>query len=339
MVGIEFYDDTVSSARQNEDVGSGAISSVQSRFPDGSSVRQFGVYANSTWTMNEIHALSGGLRVSFVTTDIAPTSLTPAASLDNNDVSGDLGWAINLNRAWQITANVGFGFRAPNVFDVGTLGNRPGNRFNIPSANLESEHVVQGELGARYRGDAASFSTVVFVADFKDRIVSTNTGATTPGGRDVTQSANAASANLYGFEAAFSASLADHVVLTGDVAYVRGEQRTVGSTAEPADRIPPLQGSLRIEYEARPDLLIAAWLRYADRQNRLSARDVGDPRINPAGTPGWSALGARVGWQPGPNWELSATLENLLDTGYRLHGSGIDATGRNFVVSVRRIWH
>lgn len=339
VVGIEYYDDTVSSARQNQDVAGETITTVQSRFPDDSSVQQLGAYANSTWSLNDIHSLSGGVRVSFITTDISPTSVTPAASLDNSDVSGDLGWAMNLGRDWQLTANLGFGFRAPNVFDVGTLGNRPGNRFNIPSAALESEHVLQGEVGVRYRADDTSFSTVVFVADYRDRIVSVNTGAVTPSGRDVTQSVNAASSDLYGFESGFTRLLAEHWFMSVDIAYVRGEQHVDGGSVEPADRIPPLQGSLRVDYEPRPNLEFSAWLRFADRQNRLSGRDIRDPRINPAGTPGWSALGARVNWQPGSHWELSATLENLLDTGYRPHGSGIDATGRNLIVAARRLWH
>ncbi|MDX1508329.1 MAG: TonB-dependent receptor, partial [Woeseiaceae bacterium] len=154
VVGVEYYDDTVRSARQDQDIVSGAVTNVQPRFPDDSSVRQLGAYANSTWTLNPTHSISGGLRVSLVTTGIAPTPLTAAGSLDNNDVSGDLGWAMNLGPEWHVTANAGFGFRAPNVFDVGTLGNRPGNRFNIPKTALESEHVLQGEIGVRYGGSA-----------------------------------------------------------------------------------------------------------------------------------------------------------------------------------------
>ena len=48
-----------------------------------------------------------------------------------------------MTRGWQLLANVGLGFRAPNVFDLGTLGNRPGNRFNIPNTTLDSERVAQ----------------------------------------------------------------------------------------------------------------------------------------------------------------------------------------------------
>ena len=190
----------------------------------------------------------------------------------------------------------------------------------------------------RLRNDATYFATVLFTADYRDRITSVNTGAVTPSGRDVTQSVNAAASDVWGFETEFSLTLSEAWRLHGDLAYIYGEQRIAGAASEPADRIPPLQGSLRVEYEATPTVLASAWVRFADRQNRLSSRDVRDVRINPAGTPGWSMLGARVTWEPNTEWQLSATLENLFDTGYRLHGSGIDATGRNLIVAVRRSW-
>jgi len=37
-------------------------------------------------------------------------------------------------------------------------------------------------------------------------------------------------------------------------------------------------------------------------------------------------------------WEIGVRLENLFDRRYRLHGSGIDASGHNLFVSVLRTW-
>jgi len=61
-------------------------------------------------------------------------------------------------------------------------------------------------------------------------------------------------------------------------------------------------------------------------------------RIDPAGTNGWIALGARLYWEPDPKWQLSLTLDNLFDEEYRVHGSGLDAPGRGVSVSARRRW-
>ncbi len=79
-------------------------------------------------------------------------------------------------------------------------------------------------------------------------------------------------------------------------------------------------------------------MRFAGEQDRLSARDVRDVRIDPAGTDAWASIGARLHWQADLNWRLSAGVENLLDERYRVHGSGLDAPGRNLSFSVQRMW-
>ena len=77
---------------------------------------------------------------------------------------------------------------------------------------------------------------------------------------------------------------------------------------------------------------------FADRQDHLSPRDVRDSRINPLGTAGWGIVNAAVNWQPNETWTIDAGIDNLLDRRYRVHGSGIDATGRNIFVSARASW-
>ena len=177
----------------------------------------------------------------------------------------------------------------------------------------------------------------VFALEYDDRITSVPTGAVTPEGRDVVTSVNAASSSIQGIELSASASLTERLDLHAIVNYTRGEDRIAGVT-EAADRIPPLSGRLRAEYSASESLEVSAWLRFADRQDRLSSRDISDVRIDPNGTAGWGSLGAELAWRPGDHWELNAGIDNLLDRRYRQHGSGVDAPGRSFRVSARYIW-
>ncbi len=65
------------------------------------------------------------------------------------------------------------------------------------------------------------------------------------------------------------------------------------------------------------------------RQDRLSPRDVRDPRINPLGTAGWGTINLLASWQVREHLELGLRLQNIGDKDYREHGSGIDAPGRN----------
>ncbi|MDQ7052606.1 MAG: TonB-dependent receptor [candidate division KSB1 bacterium] len=75
-------------------------------------------------------------------------------------------------------------------------------------------------------------------------------------------------------------------------------------------------------------------LRFAGAQQRLSAEDRQDLRIPEGGTPGWTTLNLRVGYELTPRLRLRASVMNLLDENYREHLSGFNAPGRNIIVQV-----
>jgi outer membrane receptor protein involved in Fe transport len=331
IAGFDFYHDEVFSSRVSEDVATGQRTDVTSRFPDGSSMQLMSTYGNGTWSMGR-HALTAGLRLSDVRTRL------PSSQVHNTEVSGDIGWVFDIVDAWQFTGNIGYGFRAPNVFDLGTLGNRPGNRFNIPNSDLESERVVHGDVGIRYRNTVADFELSVYTMRYRDRITSVSTGDVTPSGRDVTQSVNAASSDVNGIEAAVRAELGESWMLNANLAYTRGEQQVAGSSEEPGDRIPPLSGFISLEFAPESAFGFEAWAAMAAAQDRLSARDIRDSRIDPTGTSGWTSVGVRGTWQPSDAWLVSLEVSNALDARYRVHGSGIDAVGRNVSGSIRWTW-
>ncbi len=338
IVGAEFYYDEVSSSRSELDLLTGAVQQLQPRFPDGSEVTQFALYGNLQRFVADRHNLTAGLRISNDDVSLPATGVSDAADIDGTEVSGDLGYVFEATDQWQLVANLGLGYRAPNVFDLGTLGNRPGNRFNIPNTSLDSEHVAQFDVGARYRGDRANIDVMLYALQYDDRITSVGTGDTTPEGRDVVQAVNAAESTIRGVEAGFDYAISDELGLRGVLNYTWGEQEVSGGDEEPADRIPPLTGRVTFTWDAGRDYRVQGWLRFADEQDRLSARDERDIRIDPEGTDGWVVLGARVDWQPGEDWQVSVGLDNVLDERYRVHGSGIDAPGRNWSLAVRRNW-
>ena len=70
------------------------------------------------------------------------------------------------------------------------------------------------------------------------------------------------------------------------------------------------------------------------RQDRLSPRDLEDPRVNPAGTAGWNTWNVRVGWEFAEDATLALSLENLDDRRYREHGSGTDEVGHTAILTL-----
>ena len=236
IVGAEYYDDRIASGRTETDLPSGQVTIVASRFPDGSRSRQASLFGNIERRLNARHSISAGLRFSDARVDLASTALTAASSVQVSNASGDLGWIIDLNEGWQLVANVGRGFRAPNVFDMGTLGDRPGNRFNIPNSELLSEHVLQADFGVRRRSDKLDFEVVGYSMRYDDRITSVSTGLTTPDGRDIVQSANAAESSIRGIESGLNASVSEAVSVRAVLNYTWGSQVLANGISEPADR-------------------------------------------------------------------------------------------------------
>jgi outer membrane receptor protein involved in Fe transport len=338
IVGAEAYFDEVSSRRSEENLLDGQVTELTSRFPDGSEIQRLALFGNTEQSVSARTILSGGLRVSHEDVSLPATAVSSAASIKITDASGDVGWIFNATDTLQVVANAGFGFRAPNVFDLGTLGNRPGNRFNIPNPELDSERVVQLDAGVRYGGDRASLELMVYALDYDDRITSVLTGDVTPEGRDVVQSVNEADSTIRGFEGGMNLDISDTVSIDGVLNYTWSEQRVAGSSAEPGDRIPPLSGRLNVSYDAGGDFRFDAWLRFAGEQDRLSARDERDIRIDPNGTSGWGMAGARGSWDFRGGWNFTLAIDNAFDKRYRVHGSGLDAPGRNLVIGLRKTW-
>lgn len=338
IVGAEIYHDRVRSARTAVEINTLQSQERTPRFPDGSTLQQAALYFHVDRHIADRHTLSAGVRFSHVEVELPVSSISAATSNGINDTSGDLGWIYQLNDTSQLVANVGYGFRAPNVFDLGALGNRPGNRFNVPNTGLESEHVLQADFGARIQKESWNAEIVVFVMDYDDRITSALTGDVTEDGRDIVQSVNAARSSIQGIEARLEFALANTLTAAMALNVVRGEQQDTGGQMEPADRMPPVNGKIELAYDAGGDFRIDAWARFAAAQDRLSARDIRDNRIDPQGTPGWGIIGIQLIRHVGDAWQLSLRADNLLDKRYRMHGSGLDGVGRNVSVTIGRFW-
>ncbi|MEM9402169.1 MAG: TonB-dependent receptor [Pseudomonadota bacterium] len=337
VAGVEAYADSVSSRRREVDVDSGESTLLSPRFPSGSETLQYAVFANASRELGDTLRVSGGLRANRVDVDLAETTLTSASSFSVGDVSGDVGLVAYLTPRLQWTANLGYGFRAPNIFDLGTLGNRPGNRFNVPNASLDSETAWQIDTGFRLATGALRTEVVVYAIDYRDRITSVSTGQRTQDDRDIVQSVNAASSDMFGIEAGFDIKFGDSITLGGIINYAHGDQQA-GALEEPADRIPPLNGRVFFGWDASERWLFSLQMDFAAAQNRLSGRDENDNRIDPNGTPGWVTVGAGLGVELSNGVDIELRADNLLDKRYRNHGSGIDAPGRNLSISLVKLW-
>lgn len=327
--GAEIYADDVESSRYESLVDSDYRQSVRSRFPDQSSMDSAAIYLSGEWLATERFDLTAGLRYSWFDIQLPATDAYDPVDLSPADLTGDIHAVYELRPDFKIVANFGKGFRPPNIFDLATLGPRPGNRFNVANPDLDPETVWSYDLGFKTESEKLELEVFAFYLDYSDKITSVFTGETTQDGRNIIRSENRNKVEIYGLEAgaywSFTDALNSYVVIN----YTRGEESEDQGAAFPADRIPPLNGKLGLVYQLNPDWRIEPYLLFASRQDRLSPRDIRDSRIDPMGTEGWTTINLSLEWQLSQDLQLGLRLENLADKAYREHASGIDAAGRN----------
>ena len=115
---------------------------------------------------------------------------------------------------------------------------------------------------------------------------------------------------------------------------MEGFTRTADGDRE-AMRTMPMTAFAAVRYTApNGTLWVEPFIKTAAREDRLSASDRSDTqRIPPRGTPGYTVCHIRAGYKVSPTLELMATVENIFNTDYRIHGSGNNEAGRNFILS------
>ncbi|MGK2927360.1 MAG: TonB-dependent receptor plug domain-containing protein [Lysobacterales bacterium] len=326
--GFEFYADEVTSSRFRSPFAGAPAAAVQARFPNDSTMVSAAAYASNHWSWERL-SVDAGLRYSRFEIFLPAGAEIAATRLEPDDLTGDLHFGYELAPGARLVANLGRGFRPPNVFDLGALGSRPGNRFNVPNSDLQPETVWSYDLGFKLASSRWQAEVFAWYADYRDKISSRLTGEVTPEGRLVVRSDNLNEASLYGLESGLRYLFGDDFEWYGVVNYTRGDESEPDGSTAPADRIPPLNGRLGLVWQANERLRLEPYLDFASSQDRLSPRDEEDPRINPLGTPGWGTLNLLLGWQLTAQAHTGLKLQNLGDKNYREHGSGIDAAGRN----------
>ncbi len=331
--GADVYEDDVASSRSRRDIRGGAASARAPRFPDGSGMRQTGIYLADDWAAGHDVDLLGSLRWSRVETRLPDAAGGADVDLEDAGLSGNAGVSWALRPEVRVVANAGYGFRAPNVFDLGVFGDRPGNRFSIPNPGLQSETVTTVDAGFKYSSAATEAELIAYRSFYRDKITAVLTGARTDTGRLVVQGRNATSLDIHGLEMGLRRSLSDDLQIRLSSTWTRGDEQLAGDDY-PADRIPPLSGSAGFSWRIAERVTAEGWVDMARRQDRYSPRDRVDPRIDPDGTDGWASWNLRLAWEPAPHLRTTLQLLNAGDARYREFGSGIDAPGLGWHLAV-----
>jgi outer membrane receptor protein involved in Fe transport len=342
--GVDWYVDRVDSSKFEVEEGvttfNGADVGVKSRFPDGARSDAIGVFIIAAWNELAPWRVETSIRGDRVDIDLPQADRRSSGEFSESALSGGIGIGYDFTPQLSWNSNLRRGFRAPNVNDLAQIGRRSNSRIVIASPDLQAETLWSVDTGVRFNAAQWSIETALYHSWYRDRITLVNTGVLYPDGEAgcnqeagcfEAQSRNAARAKYYGVET--EAQWQDGPLqLSAVLNYTFGEQELEG-TVTPANRIPPLNGSLAAAWQFTPAYSAELRFWFADRQDRLDPSDLSDNRINPNGTPGYTSVDLSTRLALLQNLNLRLSGRNLLDRDYREHGSGIDAAGRNWLIS------
>jgi len=347
VYGLDYYHDWVDGSGYR-DRGAGLAFDPSFRpVADDSDYDLFGAYAQYVWTPLEALDLTLGGRFTHARAELGRNFDAVAGvdrfdqSRDWSDFSGSLRALYRLDACNSLFAGVSQAFRAPNLTDLsGNLTTRSGVAA-AGAVDLEPEEFITAELGWRHRDERFSATLAGFYTWIDQVIVQVPTAA----GAGTSVAANGQDGEVYGIEAEGAWRFAPCWELSGYASWQEGSTETPLFLGGPLiddnlSRVLPLSGSLALRWTDPSDRFwVAARVLAAAAQDKLSRNDLGDTqRIPIGGTPSYVTWMLHAGWRASQHLEFTAGIENLLDEDYRIHGSGQNESGLNFILSARASW-
>jgi len=339
VYGLESYIDSVDSFSTGN--------SVQGPVADDAQYQWHGVYLQGRRTLTSRLDMLAGARFNHMRVDADKVS---------DPLTGD---PVTIENSWSKTvfnlmfnyrqsdlqsfyAGISQGFRAPNLSDLTRFDTARSNEFEIPSTDLKPEHFTNYSIGYKFYQTDAMVDVSVFYTDIKDQIERFVTGNINADGEYEISKANIGDGHVKGLELKLSYPISREIHGSVLAAYVSGKVTTFpGSqqqlTSEYPSRLMPTSVRFALDYKPmRQDWGGQMQWYLVERADRLSTRDMGDnQRIPPGGTPGYGVLNLAGFYQFSDNLTLLLEAENLFDKDYRIHGSGQNEAGRNFILGLR----
>jgi hemoglobin/transferrin/lactoferrin receptor protein len=344
--GLEYTYNNVSSSAYTEDIETGTISQLSTRYPDGgSNVHNLALYTSYKKKFKDKLFLTTGIRYSFQ----GLKSSFNEGNFDfdnienrNSALNGNIGLVFKPNQKWNISGMLSSGFRAPNVDDISKVfDSEPGNVL-VPNPELKPEYSYNSEISAsRYINNKFEISGTLFYSFLHQAMVR---GDFLIDGKDsilydgelskVQALVNTGKANIYGFNVALKMELSSNWSASMNVNYIEGKDLVEN---EPLRHTTPLFGNASVYYNSNK-IQSEFFVRFNGKRKfeDLPPSERNKPQLYSAyGSPAWYTLNLRLRYQIKTNLSLNSALENILDHHYRTYSSGISAPGRNFVISLK----
>jgi hemoglobin/transferrin/lactoferrin receptor protein len=356
-LGADIQLNDLTSTASRENIVTGSIGKLSTRFPDGdNTMNNYAAYISHTWIINENITLTDGIRAGYSTLystlkdsttlpDPLPAVL-PYTSIEQNTpvYSGSIGVIHSPTEDLKLALIVATGFRVPNLDDVTKLFDPSPGTVIVPNNKLEPEKTVNYELSvtniihnnSQWENTVyyTQLSDAITIADFKyngaDSILYDGQLSR------VTASQNKEKAYIYGFSSNFKSQLNKHLSLGVSLSYTYGRIKT-DSSDYPLGHIPPFMMQMRLNYnnagfDSGININYNGWKRPSDYN--LGGED-NEQYATPDGMPAWITAKVHFGYKVCKLISIQAGIDNIFDTQYRTFASGINAPGRNVYATLR----
>jgi hemoglobin/transferrin/lactoferrin receptor protein len=348
--GVETYQDQISSFN-NQKLPDGKIKKAQPPVANNSTYGYTSAYFQNTFNLID-HTLDfiSGMRYTNVVAGVGETEdkslkvsrVAPYTNTYNFATGmGRMLWHIDDKDKYNAWVGISQGGRAPTIMDLSSNELARSSELQSPNRNIRPEEYMSYEVGFKTMDKNYDMSLVYYYNDIHDLITRVPTGKKI-GNEYQVIAKNDGSGTNQGIELSGSYLFDDYWTAFGyfnwqDGQYTGYRLTDVNSrgTSVP-NRLTPINGFLGVRYA---DVINQWWvqadIQLVGEQTRLSFGDMYDnTRIPSKGSPGYVVPNIRAGYNATKNLSVSASVLNLSNTYYRVHGSGINADGVSGLVQV-----
>lgn len=238
-----------------------------------------------------------------------------------------------------LTASYYLGFRNPNVDDIGKVFSKDDVNIVVPNSNLKPEYANNLELTFNYTLKPVKIQIQIFNTQITNAI---NREYSSLNGADsivydgemmrVQMNQNIESATISGANLSTSFLVYEKLLIAASCNYLKGRK----NNNKPLAHIPPLNSKLSLNYQLKQHIFnfythYSAW-KLAENYDEAGIDNLDEATAS--GNPSWYTLNISYSYKVDKNITFSFAIKNMLDFHYKTFGSGLSASGRNFILSL-----
>lgn len=276
----------------------------------------------------------------------------PFVTAENQDgaLTGSLGFNYRPNESWIVRAGISTGFRAPNVDDIGKVFDSEAGAVVVPNPDLKPEYAYNAEFDVarvfadRVKLDVSAFYTLLDQAMVRRDYLFNGMDSIMYDGElsKVQAIQNVAQATVYGLQIAAEWKMDNGFSLFSHLTWQKGEEELDDGSKSPLRHAAPMFGITRLSYKNR-GLRLDLYAQYTSEVpfEEMPDSELSKDYLYPTDSngnlyaPGWYTLNFKAMKKINETFTLTGGIENITDQRYMPYSSGLVASGRNFIFSLR----